>query len=453
MIIPHGRRSLASVAGFVLLTIAIGFAGLHLVVAPLALFFPSWPLQSSRFSQQRLPPPPATYHNYTSAFSFDLNETTSAGANYSSEAWMARVPDATPLTRLSIPGTHDTFTFTLTDNVVFQCQNHDLPAQLRAGLRYFDVRGRLVVPASTSAQDQQQQQQAADSPVIGIFHGHVPTGHTFEDVLLTLFAYLDAHPSEGVVLRVKEEGAPVYQDPPEGADNANNNWRTGGYNTTFEEAFNHYRTNNTRTAPGCARHLLMPWPPLLGGGDGDDRVIPTMGQLRGRILVLYEFPVAASVPAPYGIPWDTPPYTSLEDLWVIPDAAHLDDKWAAVRAHLEEVAAAGSGDDQAAGDDTLFLTHLSASTGVTPIEAAAGPLGDAARRPAPDGSVIRGLNDRTGLWLEAEDEDDRNRHLAQDAFRKTGIVMVDFPGRRLVEDILGRNEWLYEKDSSSSSSS
>lgn len=438
MIIPHGRRSLASVAGFVLVTVAVGFAGLHLVVAPLAPFFPSWPLPS-RFSQR----PPATYHNYTSAFSFDLNETSST--NHSYEAWMARVPDATPLTRLSIPGTHDTFTFTLTDNVVFQCQNHDLPAQLRAGLRYFDVRGRLVVPAS--------QQQAATDPVIGIFHGHVPTGHTFEDVLLTLFAYLDAHPSEGVVLRVKEEGAPVYQDPPENDDNDNANWRTGGYNTTFEEAFNHYRTNNTRTAPGCARHLLMPWPPLLGG-DGDDRVMPTMGQLRGRILVLYEFPVAAATggtPAPYGIPWDTPPYTSLEDLWVIPDAAHLDDKWAAVRAHLEKVAAAGSGDDDqaAAGDDTLFLTHLSASTGVTPIEAAAGPL-DAMRE---DGTVIRGINDRTGLWLEAEDEDDRNRYLPQDAFRKTGIVMADFPGRRLVEDILGRNEWLYEKKSSSSSSS
>lgn len=447
LVVPHGRRSLASVAGFVLLTVAVGFAGLHLVVAPLAPFFPSWPLQSSRFSQQR--PPPATYHNYTSAFSFDLNETSSGAANYSYEAWMARVPDATPLTRLSIPGTHDTFTYNLTDNVVFQCQNHDLPTQLRAGLRYFDVRGRLVVPASTS---QQQAAAGADpDPVIGIFHGHVPTGHTFEDVLLTLFAYLDAHPSEGVVLRVKEEGAPVYQEPDPSPPEENADWRTGGYNTTFEEAFNHYRTNNTRTAPGCARHLLMPWPPLLADS-ASDRVMPTMGQLRGRILVLYEFPVASAAtgtPAPYGIPWDTPPYTSLEDLWVIPDAAHLDDKWAAVRAHLEEVAAAG--DDQG-NDDTLFLTHLSASTGVTPIEAAAGPLGDAARRPPPDGSLIRGINDRTGLWLEAEDEDDRNRRLPQDAFRKTGIVMADFPGRRLVEDILGRNEWLDEKEPSSSSS-
>lgn len=392
MLIPHGRRNLASITGFVVLTILIGYSGLHLLVSPLADFFPP-PLSPSSSSSSS---PPASYHNYTSAFSFDLNETVHRD-------WMSHLPDSIYVNSLSIPGTHDTLTFNLTDNVVFQCQNHDLATQLRAGLRYFDIRGRLLVDAAFAQAD----------PVIGIFHGHVYTGYTFQDVLLTLFQFLDDNPSEGIVLRVKEEGTPVYQGDP------SDEWQTGQYNTTFEQAFNHYRTNNTLTAPGSAHHFLLPWPAL---GGSSDHVMPTMAQLRGRVLVLYEFPVGE---LSYGIPWDTAPYMRLEDLWVIADPAHLDDKWDAVRQNLE---LAGASDDDG---DVLFLSHLSASVGVTPIEAAAGPF-----TKRENGSVIVGINDRTGLWLE------EGAAQKEGSAGKTGIIMADFPGQRLVNAILARNDWL-----------
>lgn len=388
MLIPHGRRSLISVTGFVVLSILIGYFALHLLVAPLAVFFPP-PVPSPSVQ------PPAAYHNYTSAFSFDLNETVH-------QDWMAQIPDSVYINSLSIPGTHDTLTFNLTDNVLFQCQNHDLTTQLRAGLRYFDIRGRLLVDAAFAQGD----------PVIGIFHGHVYTGYTFQDVLLTLFQFLDDNPSEGIVLRVKEEGAPVYRGDP------SDEWQTGEYNTTFEEAFNFYRVNQTLTAPGSEQHFLMPWPAL---GSSSDHIMPTMAQLRGRILVLYEFPVVGAMS--YGIPWDVDPYMNLEDLWIIADPEHLDEKWDAVRQNLE---LAGASDDNG---DVLFLSHLSASVGVTPIEAAAGPF-----TKRENGSVIMGINDRTGLWLE--------EGTAQGSAGKTGIVMADFPGKRLVDDILGRNGWL-----------
>lgn len=387
MLVPHGRRSLVSVAGFVLLSILIGYFGLHLLVSPLASFFP--PSLSSSYRR------PASYHNYTSAFSFDLNEAIH-------QDWMAHVPDSVYVNSLSIPGTHDTLTFNLTDNVVYQCQNHDLATQLRAGLRYFDIRGRLLVDATFAQAD----------PVIGIFHGHVYTGYTFQDVLLAVFQFLDENPSEGIVLRVKEEGKPVYQGDP------SDEWTTGEYNTTFEEAFNHYRANNTLTAPGSEQHFLLPWPAL---GSSSDHIMPTMAQLRGKVLVLYEFPV---VGVGYGIPWDSPLYMSLEDLWIIADPAHLDEKWDAVQANL---AAAGASDDEG---DVLFLSHLSASVGVTPIEAAAGP-----RAKRENGTTIVGINDRTGLWLE-------EGGVAKGSAGKTGIVMADFPGQRLVEAILERNDWL-----------
>lgn len=245
---------------------------------------------------------------------------------------------------------------------------------------------------------------ADQEPVIGIYHGHVSTGYDFQDVLQTVFSFLDENPSEGVIMRVKEEGAPLPIGSP------SDNWESGTYNTTFEEAFNYYRLTNPITAPGSKKHLLTPWP------EKEARLVPTMGEMRGRVLVLYEFETLSTS---YGIPW-TSSHIALEDMCIILNPALLEAKWDAVRRNLE--AAAVSADD----GDVLFLSHLSASVGVTPIEAAAGPLEDRT-----NGTVIDGLNERTGTWLEAKG-----------TTGKTGVIMADFPGQRLVGNILERNAWL-----------
>ncbi|KKY37538.1 putative phosphatidylinositol-specific phospholipase c [Diaporthe ampelina] len=349
-----------------------------------------------------------SYHNYTSSFSFDLDKSTRPD-------WMGRVPDQTSLASLSIPGTHDTETFDLVHKTVYQCQNHDLKTQLRAGLRYFDIRGRQVIDEAAGGEDA--------APVIGIFHAQVYTGYTLEDVLLTLFEFLDQHPTEGIIMRLKQEGPPVRRKPEgtfdddEEEEEKEEEAGTTAYKTTFEEAFNHYRLKNPRTEPGSTKHLLVPWPsPSAPAGAP---LLPTMSTLRGRVLVLQEFPSAPGVS--YGVPWESP-HISLEDLWIIVDLEHLEEKWRAIRASLEAAAASP------AGSDVLFLSHLSASVGVTPIEAAGGPL------EAVNGSMIEGMNDRTGRLLEKSVRDGQQG--------KTGVIMGDFPGQRLVDAILARNAWL-----------
>lgn len=386
MHVPHSRRSRSSIIVLFALVILCSYFLVHVVVSPLQPILP--------YFASKQPP---SYHNYTSSFSFDLDQPRHPN-------WMSRIPDYVNLTSLSIPGTHDTETYDLVDKPVFQTQNHDLKTQLRAGLRYFDIRGRLLINESAGGED--------GDPVIGIFHGQVYTGYTFKDVLLTIFDFLERYPTEGVVMRLKQEGPPVWINPDGSADE--DAGRTS--RTTFEGAFNHYRLDDALTEPGSTKHLLLPWPP---SSTHPGASLPTMAQLRSRIIILQEFP---SVFGPYGVPWESP-HISLEDLWIIPDAAHLDEKWDAIRTHLVEAAA--SPDDS----DVLFLSHLSASVGVLPIEAAAGTLADV------NGTTIAGMNDRTGLWLE---EGERQ------AGGKTGVIMGDFPGQRLVDAVLRRNVWLMD---------
>lgn len=396
----HGGRSRTNIIGLFILVVMCSYFLLHVVVPSLE------PVLSYATSDK-----PPSYHNYTSSFSFDLKEPVHPN-------WMSRVPDHINLTSLSIPGTHDTETYNLVDNPVYQTQNHDLKAQLRAGLRYFDIRGRLLINESAGGEGAE--------PVIGIFHGRVYTGFTFEDVLLTLFEFLEEYPTEGVVMRLKREGPLVRvnlagtfveEEEEDDDDDDDDDDVDITSRTTFEDAFNHYRLGNARTGPGSAKHLLLPWPP---SSTGLLPTMPTMGQLRSRIIVLQEFP---SVAGPYGVPWKSP-HIDLEDLWIIPDTAHLEDKWDAIRRKMMQAAA--SPDDS----DVLFLSHLSASVGVLPIEAAAGPLADV------NSTVIVGMNDRTGLWLEEGQ--------GHGGGRKTGVVMADFPGQKLVDAILKRNVWLKE---------
>lgn len=329
------------------------------------------------------------YRGYQSRFSFNVDE-----ADHSS--WMARIPDDTNLTSLSIPGTHDTLTFDVEDEL-FQCQNHDLDAQLRGGVRYVDVRGRLV------------------NDTIQIYHASAYTGYTYADVLHTVFEFLEENPSETIIMRMKDEARPY------------------GHNTlTFEGAFNWYLHESPDTSEEFQRRYWKPDP---------STPLPTLGALRGKIFLLQNF--SAKDGGPYGIIWEGDDMV-LEDLWIIPSMKHLYMKWEAVEKALIRAAEA---DDS---NDVLYLSHLSASVGVLPIQAAAGWRN----------GTIAGINDQTGTWLEKQrwrgsnnkalrarhgdhdDEEGEEEEMGEMHYGKTGVVIIDFPGRELVDAILERNSGL-----------
>lgn len=217
-------------------------------------------------------------------------------------AWMAKLPDARALAALSIPGTHDAGARFEPYPGIAQAQTLTLAEQLDAGVRYLDLRCRDV-----------------DDQFL-IYHGGIDQNQTFDEALATLFAFLDAHPTETVIASVKEEAA------------------ESGATLPFDATFRSY------VAMAPERWYLQP-------------AVPLLGDARGKLVLLRRF---ASTVAPLGIdaaPWaDDATFQiangeatlAIEDEYMVSDN---DAKWAAIAAHLD---AAASGDPA-----TLSLTYTS----------------------------------------------------------------------------------------------
>lgn len=115
--------------------------------------------------------------------------------DFSTETWMRKLANDTPLTRLSVPGTHDTMAYkgswgaeagVLNPVERFtKTQNWDLRTQLANGVRFVDI--RIDVDMS-------------------IHHGIVDLESSLDgDVLPTLRAFLALHPDEIIFARMKSE--------------------------------------------------------------------------------------------------------------------------------------------------------------------------------------------------------------------------------------------------------
>ena len=102
--------------------------------------------------------------------------------------WMSRLPDNILLSQLSLPGTHDSCA--LHDGPSFgfaKCQTWQLADQLNAGIRFIDIRCRHV------------------GDKFLIYHGVIDQKTTFEKVRDVCRDFLKKHPSECIVMSVKEE--------------------------------------------------------------------------------------------------------------------------------------------------------------------------------------------------------------------------------------------------------
>ncbi|MFI9587138.1 phosphatidylinositol-specific phospholipase C [Streptomyces sp. NPDC052236] len=144
--------------------------------------------------------------------------------------WMAGAGDSTALARLTIPGTHNSGT--RFGGLWTECQNTTIADQLNSGIRFLDVRCRVT----------------GDS--FAIHHGASYQNLMFGDVLIACRDFLAAHPSETVLMRVKQE----YSEDSD---------------ATFRRIFDLYLDGKG-------------WRPLFRIGAG----LPTLGQARGKVVLL-----------------------------------------------------------------------------------------------------------------------------------------------------------------------
>ncbi|KAL2885185.1 1-phosphatidylinositol phosphodiesterase [Ceratocystis lukuohia] len=133
--------------------------------------------------------------------------------------------------------------------------------------------------------------------------------------------------------------------------------------------------------------------------------VPTLGEIRGKIFILQDF--ETSPPGRYGLPWNSDAVSSYSKGMTV-GTLFLNSVWASAQSHLSEAPSMES--------NKLHITYTTASFGVDPINLAA------------RNSPRSGMNKRLGEYL------------SNNKGECFGIIVMDFPGQYLVQQILKLND-------------
>jgi len=346
--------------------------------------------------------------------------------------WMAQLNDNLRIYDLTIPGTHDTYSHYGGDAVMTQTMRID--DQLHSGIRALDVRLKVVVWIPPWFQEG-----------LMTWHGSVPQLVWFDAVLSTMDNFLKNHPTETIFMRVKEED--------------------GNHPAQFEEYFKDY------IEPYSDSDLF--WKPPVGLPDYTN---PKLSEVRGKIVILQDFPGAdglctssADPICTYGLNWKwlrNPAggpdpsegnvcYTSkpgfrtfIQDRYHFSSNWDLDNKWACAKTHFEKTASGlgnetGCQRDGASVDNCRpYINFLSGAGWSFPYFVASGhssPQTGAPRLlwccgkcPAIYHKNWLGLCYYEGMNIVTYNYLGKQMKVA-------GIVMTDFPGRDLIELLIGLN--------------
>lgn len=373
--------------------------------------------------------------------------------------WMSFVPDSTPLSALTIPGTHDSAARIFLPFV--QTQTLSITDQLATmGVRALDLRLR---------------RDPSEGDKLYCYHGGVPLGPPFgtrlplDDIMAEIWRFLGDVGTE-------EDGVAEDSDPTERRRSGetvlvliNNDDTSDGRDPAGRAAF--YRAVEAFVA------ATPPWQETGEGvkGNGDGRTssrsetstprwytearAPTLGEVRGRCVLLRRFPLpdpaeGASPAAPLGLDlsaWvnDSPDFTiisphnrfRIQDKWLYPKGVPLQELIASKSAHvrymIEQAAADGQrsrsrrrlrGAGQGAGahgdDADLWYINFCSAVGerlnygevADPKSVAAGAFVGWERK------WLDGVNALTAEYITSS-------LLAPDeqASRALGIIYMDFP--------------------------
>ena len=175
--------------------------------------------------------------------------------------WMADLDDGRALTSLVIPGTHDSGALYSIADVAGKCQSLSVKEQLKAGVRFFDIR----------------LQQRSEH--LAVVHSFVDQLTDFEEVITDIVDFLREHPSEFLIVSIKEDADAINAE------------------SSFAEA---------------VESKLLEYADMIRTQTALDE---TVGDLRGKIVIISRYAGASiGVPAYHG--WSDNTAFYLENIYV-----------------------------------------------------------------------------------------------------------------------------------------
>ena len=329
------------------------------------------------------------------ASSFSFSHTDDAyhhdsGAVANNANWMSRVDGNKSISELSLPGTHDTMSVKGGD--ISQNQTMTLTEQLNSGIRVFDMRTRHI------------------GDKFRMHHGITAQDTYFgEDVLKPIDAFLNANPTETLLFRLRSEHTP--------SDNTR----------SYTETLNSY----------LAQYGAKRWIPT------DDN--PTLDEVRGKFIILQEFSGSAEDGINYGLSYGN---INKQDDYAMSTNWDLYDKWTAVKNHMIKA--------KNGNRNTLYMNYLSAANGSLPYFVSSGHSSNGTSAPRlATGLTTPGWNNSypdfprvscaIGICTIAFEgvnvlTADYMANSGLSAGDMPGIMMADFPGKRLIDNIINLNE-------------
>ncbi len=305
-----------------------------------------------------------------------------SGAVANNVSWMSGLSDNLRVSELSLPGTHQTLSFYGGD--VVQTQSISLSDQLISGIRVLDIRVRQIADA------------------FAIHHGSVYQEKFFgSGVMVPVINFLTLHPSETVFMRIKSEHTPK-----------NNT-------LTFNEVFQQYKSI----------YNAILWHPTSDN--------PELGDIRGKVVILQNFNGLKA-----GINYNK---LNIQDNYKLNSNWDLYGKWLDVK---NQFINAKNGNR-----NTIYMNYLSGSTGSFPYFVASGHSSPGTKAPRlltgltipgwshtyPDFPNVNCLAGICSIAFEGTNVLSR-RFLARGETNFTGMVMADFPGSGLINNIINLNK-------------
>lgn len=299
--------------------------------------------------------------------------------------WMAALPDDVRITEVSVPGTHDSMAYqgvTLLSDIVLT-QSMTLEQQLASGIRFLDI--RLDHEGSKFV----------------IRHTIFNLNASFDDVLNTVRRFLKQHPSETVLMRVRQENERVSE-------------------RKMAELLTAY----------CEREENRGL--FYDGGS----YCPTVGELRGKIFLLRE-----DIPAEFGTDYD---YAHIQDYFELRSNWDLYNKWEKIKAYI--------GKADASGSYSMYINFLSGSVGSMPYFVASGKSSHGTNAPQLSTGLLVGASStkypdfpRKNLLFGVKEIDFLGTNQLMTNYLNTtrpgyvGIIPADFPGEALINAVIACN--------------